>query len=99
MRGGERRGPRGVVLTQPSPRGCAPQLELPRTLRGAAALANEADGPFSAAPARGRRGAAVVVVAPDDVVLAEIWPVLHLDDDDRASAGGLDPMPGPPRGG
>ncbi len=23
---------RGIVLTQPSPRGCAPQLELPRTL-------------------------------------------------------------------
>ena len=28
--------PRGVDLTQPSPRGCAPQLERPRTLTGAA---------------------------------------------------------------
>jgi hypothetical protein len=34
MRGGEGGGTRGVVLTQPSPRGCAPQLERPRTLSG-----------------------------------------------------------------
>src|SRR5437899_9992656 len=42
--------PRGVVLTQPSPRGCVPQLEPPRTLSGCRRpRRTPADGPFSAA--------------------------------------------------
>src|SRR5580704_790143 len=42
-------------------------------------------------------GAAVVVMAADDVVLAEVGPVLDLDQDHRHAAGVLDAVPGAPR--
>src|SRR6266404_5758870 len=42
-------------------------------------------------------GAAVVVVAADDVVLAEIGPMLDLDEDDRHAARVLDAVPRPAR--
>src|SRR5260370_5406694 len=45
----------------------------------------------------GAAGAAVVVLAADDVVLAEIRPVLDLDQDDRHAARVLDAVPGPAR--
>src|SRR5712671_2207179 len=45
----------------------------------------------------GAAGAAVVVLAADDVVLAEIGPVLDLDQDDRHAARVLDAVPGPAR--
>src|SRR5713226_3184861 len=43
----------------------------------------------------GAAGTAVVVLAADDVVLAEIGPVLDLDQDDRHAARVLDAVPGP----
>src|SRR5262245_885013 len=55
------------------------------------------------AGAPGRRGCvrpgrpSVVVLAPDDVVLAQVRTVLHLDDDRPGAAVILDPMPCPPR--
>src|SRR5216683_1774087 len=45
----------------------------------------------------GAAGTAVVVLAADDVVLAEIGPVLDLDQDDRHAARVLDAVPGPAR--
>src|SRR6266542_3825628 len=77
--------------------GCLPRrLEIPQ-VEGRAGRRGER---AAVGPALGAERAVrppVVVLAPDDVVLAEVGAVLDLDDHDPEAAGVLDPVPGTAR--